>query len=112
MGRLMITAPARRPWSPLPAGLSEAAFQRTVTDLAAWRGWRVFHVHDSRRSAAGWPDLVLVRADRLLAVELKTRTGRVSTSQADWLAALGLVPGIEAFVWRPVDWLALQEVLR
>ena len=96
----------------LPVALSEAAFQRVVIDLATWRGWKTYHVHDSRRSAAGWPDLILVRADRLLAVELKSQRGRVSTSQAAWLDALGLVPGIQAFIWRPTHWPEIQAALR
>ena len=103
---------APRESSPLPADLSEAAFQRTVVDLAQWRGWRVFHVHDSRRSAAGWPDLAMLRGDRMLAVELKTKTGRVTDAQRGWLAALSCVPGVESFVWRPADWPAVQAVLR
>lgn len=108
----MTSASALRQWSPLPDDLSEAAFQRTVVDLAQWRGWRSYHTHDSRRSSPGWPDLVLVRGDRLLAVELKTRTGRVTADQRAWLAALGQVPGVEAFVWRPSDWPEIQQCLR
>ena len=95
----------------LPSGLSEAAFQRTVVDLAAWRGWRSYHTHDSRRSAPGFPDLVLVRSDRLLAVELKTRTGRVTDAQRRWLAALSCVPGISCHLWRPADWPEITTVL-
>ncbi len=108
----MTATPAVREWSPLPIDLPEASFMRTVVDLAAWRGWRSYHVHDSRRSAPGWPDLALVRGDRMIAAELKTRTGRVSTAQAEWLGALGQVPGIEAHVWRPADWLDVQAALR
>jgi hypothetical protein len=71
--------------------LAEAAFQRQVEQLAAFYGWRTYHTHDSRRSAAGFPDLVLIRGPELLFVELKTDRGRLSAAQAAWLEALGYV---------------------
>ena len=43
-------------------GGSERAFQTAVLELAQVTGWRSYHPHDSRRSAAGYPDLTLVRA--------------------------------------------------
>ncbi|MEW6583441.1 MAG: VRR-NUC domain-containing protein, partial [Actinomycetota bacterium] len=55
--------------------LSEAAFQDQVVDLARLRGWLVYHTFDSRHSAAGFPDLILARGDRLVAAELKTQRG-------------------------------------
>ena len=61
--------------------ISEADFQQAVIELARICGWKVAHFHDSRRQvgdkfvgdadAKGWPDLVLVRGERLLIRELK-----------------------------------------
>lgn len=106
--------------------LSEAAFQRQVEQLAGFYGWRGYHTHDSRRSAAGFPDLVLVRGPELLFSELKTNHGRPTAEQRAWLEALGVVgdavrryvaetggaqavgyledvgePAVEAHLWRP-----------
>lgn len=82
--------------------LSEGAFQTQVLDLAALRGWRPYHTHDSRRSHKGWPDLVLARPPRLIAVELKTDTGRLTPEQRRWLIDLEAC-GLEVDLWRPRD---------
>lgn len=101
------TAPVR----PAPV-ISEPAWQSRVLDLARLRGWRAFHDHDSRRNAAGLPDLLLVRADRLVAAELKSERGRLRRPQQEWLAALDRVPGVETYLWRPSDWSTVMAVLR
>ena len=84
--------------------ITEAQLQAAVVELARFFGWRHYHAFDSRRSARGWPDLVLCRPPRLVFVELKSAGGRLTPEQRDWLAALAGVPGIEAGVWRPADW--------
>jgi hypothetical protein len=86
--------------------MTEREWQAQVVDAARLMGWRVYHTHDSRRSAPGWPDLALVR-DRLVMAELKTETGRVSPEQQQWLALLDAA-GVETHLWRPSD---LDEVL-
>lgn len=73
--------------SPVKAG-SEAAFQQQVVNLAGFYAWRAYHTHDSRRSQAGFPDLVLVRGPELIFAELKTDKGRVRPEQQEWIAAL------------------------
>ncbi len=100
-----------RPWSPLPPNLSEKDWQQVVLDLAGWRGWRGYHTHDSRRSAPGFPDLILCRGPRLLALELKRDGGRPTRPQLEWLHVLGQVPGVEARIVRPADWPAVQDLL-
>jgi hypothetical protein len=35
------------------------------------RGWLVYHTHDSRRSAAGFPDLVFLRDGAMIVAECK-----------------------------------------
>ena len=106
--------------SPLKAG-SEAAFQQQVVNLAQLYAWRCYHTHDSRRSQAGFPDLVLVRGAELIFAELKTQSGRVRTEQTEWIQALTDVAAgvsrlwdqgaghatpdtsVEVFLWRPDD---------
>jgi hypothetical protein len=82
----------------------EAQLQSDVIKLAKWAGWVHFHVYDSRRSPKGFPDLVLVHREsgRLLFVELKSRTGRVSPDQRIWLALLG--KRHEVGLWTPEQW--------
>lgn len=64
--------------------VSERGFQLAVVDLAQLCRWRVFHVHDSRRSAPGWPDLVCLRGARFVAAELKSAKGRVRPEHRHW----------------------------
>ena len=90
--------------------ISEAVWQRTVTDLLTLYGWKWHHVHDSRRSNPGWPDIFCVRPPQVLAVELKTETGRVTPDQRRWLDLLAAC-GIPAYVWRPSDLEAVEAIL-
>lgn len=82
----------------------------TVTDYARLSGWLVYHTHDSRRSAAGFPDLVLVRAGVLIFAELKTAKGRLSFQQEEWLEVLRETHAC-VFLWRPADWPEIERVL-
>ena len=88
--------------------MTEKAFQAAVVQAATFAGWKVYHTFDSRRSPAGFPDLVLVRPPDVLFVELKTDTGRVRLDQEQWLAALKACTAVEAHVWRPRQ---MDEVL-
>lgn len=93
--------------------MGEDELQALVIGMARLRGWRVYHTHDSRRSPAGWPDLILARPPRLLAVELKSERGRVTVKQREWLEGLAAC-GVSVAVWRPSDWLggAVDAALR
>ena len=93
------------------ARLSESAFQDSVRATAERLGWLVYHTHDSRCSDAGWPDLAMVRGNRLLLAELKKIGGRVRPEQELWLGALRQTPN-EVYLWTPDDWDAIEEVLR
>lgn len=86
-------------------GMLEREFQAVVVEVAQLHGFELaYHTHDSRRSAPGFPDLVLVssRHGRVLFRELKTDTGRVSKDQVKWLTGL-VAGGADAGVWRPAD---------
>ena len=91
---------------------SEKDFQAAVLQLAHLTGWLAYHTFDSRRSPPGYPDLTLVRGDRIIFAELKTDTGKATQDQETWLAALGAVPGIKAALWRPRDWSAIETTLK
>jgi hypothetical protein len=93
-----------------PTGPTEKQFQAQVVQLARLCGWRVYHTHDSRRCAPGFPDLLLLRAGQFLAAELKTDRGRLTSEQATWLGAFREA-GVPAYLWRPSDWPAIERVL-
>lgn len=114
---------------------SEAGFQAAVVEYAQIRQWAlVYHTHDSRRSPEGFPDLVLVRGERIVFAELKSQAGRTSPQQEAWLAGLrrvavaaagmerervayGIVdvaepPIVSVFLWRPSDWPSIEKELK
>lgn len=84
--------------------MAERTLQGRVEMLAKELGWLFYHTHDSRRSQAGFPDIVLAHPEtgRLVVRELKTMKGTTSTEQDQWLAAF-TAAGIDTGVWRPID---------
>jgi glycine/D-amino acid oxidase-like deaminating enzyme len=82
--------------------LTEADWQELVVQYARLQGWWAFHPYDSRKSQAGWPDLVLLRPPELVIVELKSQRGKVTQEQERVLAMLAEC-GVEAHLWRPAD---------
>lgn len=72
--------------------VDEAALQSTIVEAARLRGFLVYHTFDSRRSAGGFPDLVIAgagaRRGTVFAWELKGTGGSPSAEQLAWLEAL------------------------
>jgi VRR-NUC domain len=97
----------------LPLAMTERELQASILELAKRTGWLSWHSYDSRRSAPGFPDLVLVheQTGALIFSELKSAEGRVTAEQRQWLGALGRKH--HAGVWRPEDWTSghIAEVL-
>lgn len=89
--------------------LSERDWQSEVIEIAGAGGWRHYHTHDSRKSAKGFPDLVLVR-ERVLYVELKSEDGKLRPEQGPWLEALAAA-GQEVYIWRPSNRPVVDRVL-
>ena len=92
--------------------MTEADHLEQVKAVALTCGWRLYHTFDSRRSAAGFPDLVLVRPPRVIFAELKRQNGRVTIPQHMWFHDLDECPGVEVYIWKPSDWNEIVEVLR
>ena len=96
--------------------MSETQFHNQVVNLAEAFGWKWYHTHDSRRSPAGFPDLVLTRDGWLIFAELKKQGGRVTADQAAWLKALGEVNRrtgwVSRYVWRPSDLPEIHTLLK
>lgn len=102
--------------------LTEADFLRQVIDLARLLGWRTAHFRPAWSSRGwrtpvqgdgiGFPDLILVRRDRMIAAELKREVGgTVSSEQLLWLKAFDDA-GLETGIWRPSDLTRIAEELR
>ena len=98
----------------LVRSLTEAQLQRHVVALAETLGWLCYHTHDSRRSNAGFPDLIALRLGSMVVIEFKSEQGKVTSEQARWLREFSLVTFGFVGVIRPSDWYAgrVDEVLR
>jgi hypothetical protein len=102
--------------------ISERAFQLAIWRHAESDGWKCHYQYRSAQKlangqyrglgTAGWPDVIAVRGDRLLAIEVKKETGSPTPEQRVWIAALNGVPGITAMIVRPRDANAVMEMLR
>lgn len=89
----------------------EKEWQAQVLELAARCGWDFrYHTYDSRRSASGFPDLVLVKPPRIIFAELKVGRRKVTAEQAAWLEALAAC-NMEYYVWYPDDLESVRDVL-
>jgi hypothetical protein len=101
------TARVRLGWHPEP--VDEDDFTTQVRLLAEALGWIVYHTHDSRKSAPGFPDLVLVR-ERIVFAELKMPGKQATAEQAAWLHTL-MRAGAEVYLWVPEQWEEIGQVL-
>lgn len=91
--------------------MTERDFQRKVTDLCDYLGLFWYHNPDSRRSNAGFPDLVILGDHHLIFAELKTDRGKVTVEQARWMIRMERA-GEVAFVWRPAQWPTIEAYLK
>lgn len=94
-----------------PTFRNEKHFTDSVRTAAKRLGWMAYHTYDSRRSTAGFPDLVLVRDHRLIFAELKMKKGEMSDAQYMWLRSL-VVAGQEVHIWKPDQWDEILEILK
>lgn len=103
--------------------MNETELQDNVIEAAHLYQWRVAHFRPAL-TAKGWrtpvsadgkgfPDLVLLRRERCLVVELKGDDGRLAPDQDDWLRAF-IAAGINAALWTPKEWNSgqIERVLR
>lgn len=96
----------------LDATVSETTFRGAVCDLLTARNWRWSYIPDSRKvqGHAGIPDIIAVRGERLLFIELKTERGRLSPAQQVWHKALDFTAA-ESYVFRPHDAQRIERIL-
>lgn len=108
------TRARRSPSAPVSAlHITEKAWMAQVIELAQRLKWAVYHTHDSRRSAPGFPDLVMLRDGRMIVCELKTLRGKLTDDQRFWLDQFAQCDGVERVeVWRPNQLQEIVEILR
>jgi hypothetical protein len=95
------------------AAIPERDWLAAVLDGFRVFGWTTYHTHDSRHSAAGFPDVVAVHPvqRRVVWVECKTERGRLTDDQRAWAEALAAA-GQEVYCWRPSSWASAERVMR
>jgi len=87
--------------------------KQRIIDLARYRGFEhIYHTWNSMHSPAGFPDLLLLRADRLIVIELKIRPDNLRAEQYFWLIAFRGITDF-VFVWddSDEDWEQIKAVL-
>lgn len=89
---------------------AEKTFQAQVIQLAKLWRWECYHTFDSRRSEAGFPDLVMTRKGRMIVAELKVEDNDPTPKQLMWLAAFRAM-GVPTYAWWPKDWPEIERVL-
>lgn len=106
--------------------MKEEYLQQQIIDLAHLHHWRVAHFRTARiqrkdgsvyyatpvqADGEGFPDLVLLKGNRVIVAEIKSEKGKLSDAQTEWLNAWELA-GAEVYVWRPKDWETIEKRLR
>lgn len=84
--------------------MPEYRLQEHVITAAKQLGFLAYHTWNSMRSEPGYPDLMLVKDGRCLAIELKRDGQEPTLAQRRWLDAFAEVPCIETYVWHGADW--------
>jgi hypothetical protein len=81
--------------------MTETDLQDRIIAICKRLGLDVYHTHDSRRSEAGFPDLVIAGDYGHLFAELKRQDRHPTAPQQAWLDRLAKTG--TAVVWRPSD---------
>ncbi len=100
---------------------TETDFLKQVAEMANLFGWRCAHFRPARTAtgwrtpcqfdAKGWPDLVLVKGQKVIFAELKSANGKLSFEQLQWLEALRIA-GQDIRVWTPECWPEIERTLK
>jgi hypothetical protein len=98
--------------------MTEQQFQDAIVRRAEYCQYVCYHTYDSRRSQAGFPDLVLVRVwprPQLIFAELKVGRNKLRLEQEQWrdiLTAIAAVtPNVSYHLWRPENWDEIERVI-
>lgn len=98
--------------------VTERQMSEWVRKAAQVTGYLAYHTWNSMHSAPGFPDWCLVhpKRHRIIFIELKTATGKVTVKQAEWIEALTDVAAatdrVKVWIVRPDDLDDLFEELK
>lgn len=82
--------------------MNHAELQGAIIEIASLLGWDLkYHTHDSRHSAAGFPDLVLIHMGkrRVVWIEFKVPPDKISPEQTAWHDGLAICDQEVYIVW-------------
>lgn len=102
---------------------SEEEFMTAIITAARFLGWqRIVHFRPAwtkkgfrtpTQGDTGFPDILMIRGETLLAVECKAGGRKPREDQLAWLKAFDRVPGCRAVVWTTRDpWSGIEAALR
>lgn len=107
--------------------VTEAEWQREIMFRLAQHGWTAFHIETSILRMAdgrlpiwatavtpegkGFPDILAVRGNRLLLIEVKAMRGRISVDQSRWGRLLKPITEVGYDVLRPSDQARLLKLI-
>lgn len=91
--------------------MTERQWMSQVLKMLRLAGWATYHTFDSRRSTAGFPDIIAIKERRMLAIELKADKGKATPEQIAWIRAFAQVAWVDAFVLRPAEDLSELQAL-
>lgn len=99
----------------------EKDFQKSVIELAQTLGWKVAHFRAARTKhgwatpvaadGKGFPDLCMMRYERIVFAELKRRGKKPGLEQEDWHQTIRRTTA-EMYIWTEDDLEEIMEVLR
>jgi hypothetical protein len=105
--------------------MTEKEWQNQVLELAKLLGWKRAHFRTVRvqrkngsvyyetpvqANGKGFPDLIMVRGNRLIAAELKRDGEKLEPDQEEWARVLRNTP-VEVYAWCPSDFELVQQIL-
>ena len=93
--------------------MTEKMFQGRVIQALRVLGYTYYHTFNSIRSVKGFPDLIALHPGkkRILAIEVKTETGKVTPEQNEWLSSFAKC-GVETWLLRPSQFEEFWESIR
>jgi len=93
--------------------MTEKMFQGRVIQALRVAGYAHYHTYNSIRSVKGFPDLICIhpKRKRLIAIEVKTDTGKLTPEQSEWLTLFSMC-GVETWLLRPSQFEEFWESIR
>ncbi len=109
----------RTPGNELPP-MKEDEWQAQIIEISQRLGWMVAHFRPARTKdgwatpvsadGKGFPDLIMLKGERMIVIECKSEKGKVSPEQTVWLEAFAKVTR-NVHTLRPSEWDELLEIL-